>query len=186
MIAQKNPMCPTSDPDKANKTDLTDIIQTGSSASQTISEGTYFYLNGSLVRAIADISSGSTFTLNTNYKVVNGALNETAGSVSVTADGSKTNSVLFNELFALIDTNKISATSVLVKDADVFPINNIGGTSYTFSNLSVTSSLSTILAVTLKSTGSTYYRCMTTSSATTFSDFSAGVPTSGTVYKIIY
>ena len=61
---------------KANKTDLTSISETGSTASQAISAGTYFYLDGTLVRAKTDIASGATFTLNTNYEVVSaGALN---------------------------------------------------------------------------------------------------------------
>lgn len=63
--------------DEARKVDLTSIIQTGTTASQAISAGTYFYLNGTLVRAKVDIANGATFTLNTNYEVVTaGALNE--------------------------------------------------------------------------------------------------------------
>lgn len=62
---------------KANKTDLTSIAQTGSTASQAISSGTYFYLDGALVRAKANIASGASFTQNTNYEVVTaGGLNE--------------------------------------------------------------------------------------------------------------
>lgn len=62
---------------KANKTDLTSISETGATASQAISAGTYFYLNGTLVRAKTAIANGATFTLNTNYEVVTaGALNE--------------------------------------------------------------------------------------------------------------
>jgi hypothetical protein len=57
--------------------DFTNIVETGASASQTISKGTYFYLEGTLVRAKVDIASGATFTLNTNYEVVTaGALNQ--------------------------------------------------------------------------------------------------------------
>lgn len=64
-------------PDLVPKSDLTSIFETGTTASQAISAGTYFYLNGTLVRAIATIESGATFTLNTNYEVVTaGALNE--------------------------------------------------------------------------------------------------------------
>lgn len=64
---------------KANKTDLTSISETGSTASQAISAGTYFYLDGVLVRAKTAIASGATFTLNTNYEVVaDGALNDVA------------------------------------------------------------------------------------------------------------
>ena len=54
---------------KAEKTDLTSIIQTGSTASQAISLGALFYLNGTLCQAKTDIASGATFTLNTNYVV---------------------------------------------------------------------------------------------------------------------
>lgn len=62
---------------KADKTDLTSISETGSTASQAISAGTFFYLEGTLVRAKTDIASGATFTLNTNYTAVSaGGLNE--------------------------------------------------------------------------------------------------------------
>ena len=64
---------------KADKTDLTSIIATGSTnaTGSTITNGKYFYLNGTLVRAKADIASGATFTLNTNYEPVTaGSLNE--------------------------------------------------------------------------------------------------------------
>ena len=62
---------------KADKSDLTSIFENGSTASQAISNGTYFYLNGTLVRAISAIASGATFTSGTNYETVTaGALNE--------------------------------------------------------------------------------------------------------------
>lgn len=55
---------------KANLSDLTNINETGATASQAIPSGTYFYLNGTLARAKTAIASGATFTLNTNYEVV--------------------------------------------------------------------------------------------------------------------
>lgn len=67
------------DTNKADKSDLTSIFATGSTntTGSAISAGTYFYLNGLLVRAKADIATNATFTLNTNYEVVTvGALNE--------------------------------------------------------------------------------------------------------------
>ena len=68
----------------ANKSDLTDIFESGTTASQAISAGTYFYLNGTLVRAKTAIASGATFTENTNYEVASdGALNE----IKATTDG---------------------------------------------------------------------------------------------------
>ena len=61
----------------AKSADLTSISQSGTTASQAISVGTFFYLNGTLVRAKTAIANGATFTLNTNYEVVTaGALNE--------------------------------------------------------------------------------------------------------------
>jgi hypothetical protein len=63
--------------DTNRKADLTSISQTGSTASQAISAGIYFYLDGTLVRAKTAIANGATFTLNTNYEAVtDGALNE--------------------------------------------------------------------------------------------------------------
>ena len=74
-IAGSNLVNPSS---KADKTDLSSIIQTGTASSQAISAGTYFYLNDVLVRAKVDIANGATFTLNTNYEVVTaGGLNAT-------------------------------------------------------------------------------------------------------------
>lgn len=64
--------------DKAAKTDLTSIIATGTTnaTGATIANGTYFYLNGTLVQAKADIASGATFTSGTNYEAVTaGGLN---------------------------------------------------------------------------------------------------------------
>lgn len=85
---------------KADKTDLASIQITGSTndTGATITSGTYFYLNDTLVRAKADIANGATLTLNTNYEVVTaGALNddsffiqktfERSTAVSITANG---------------------------------------------------------------------------------------------------
>ena len=77
---------------KADKTDLTSIIATGSTntTGATITSGTYFYLNGTLVQAKADIASGATFTSGTNYEAVTaGGLNDlkSAFPQSLSADG---------------------------------------------------------------------------------------------------
>ena len=62
----------------APKIDLAAIQATGSTnaTGSTIPSGTYFYLNGNLVQALADIASGATFTSGTNYSSVTaGGLN---------------------------------------------------------------------------------------------------------------
>ena len=72
--------------EKAEKTDLTSISESGTTASQAISAGTYFYLDGTLVRAKTNIASGATFTLNTNYELVMaGALNKSPEWVNITS-----------------------------------------------------------------------------------------------------
>lgn len=61
---------------KADKSDLTTIVQIGANATQNIVRDTFFYLNGEFAHALQDISNGSAFTLGTNYeKVPNGGLN---------------------------------------------------------------------------------------------------------------
>lgn len=65
---------------------LTSIIATGTTntTGATIAKGTYFYLNGTLVQAKADIASGATFTSGTNYEVVTaGGLNAIVGTNSI-------------------------------------------------------------------------------------------------------
>ena len=54
---------------KANKSDITNISITGTTnnTGSTILAGTLFYLNGTLCKALTDIASGATLTLNTNY-----------------------------------------------------------------------------------------------------------------------
>lgn len=63
----------------ANKSDLASISITGTTnnTGATITAGTYFYLNGILVKAMTSIANGATLTENTNYtKVTAGSLNE--------------------------------------------------------------------------------------------------------------
>lgn len=56
---------------KANKSDLASISITGTtnSTGATIVKGSYFYLNGTFVKAKTSIANGATFTLDTNYEV---------------------------------------------------------------------------------------------------------------------
>ena len=84
--------------------DLSTIKRTGASNSGTkINKETFFYLNGDLVQAIADINNGDSFTSNTNYKDASsgdGVLNQIGttdnSAFSVTA---KNNAVVVNSEF---------------------------------------------------------------------------------------
>lgn len=66
------------DSDGARKSDLTSIFATGTTntSGTVIAKGKYFYLNGTLVQALAPIAVNATFTSGTNYEAVTaGALN---------------------------------------------------------------------------------------------------------------
>ena len=76
---------PSDTANAAKKADLTSIIATGATnaTGATITSGTFFYLNGTLVQALADIASGATFTENTNYEVPSaGSLNALKSAIA--------------------------------------------------------------------------------------------------------
>ena len=72
---------------KSNKSDLASISVSGTNTTgSTIKKGTYFYNNGSLVVASADIASNATITIGTNVTTVTkGALNEFIKKTSETS-----------------------------------------------------------------------------------------------------
>lgn len=115
---------------KADKTDLASIQITGSTndTGSTITSGTYFYLNDTLVRAKTDIANGATLTLNTNYEVVTaGALNDTiiryktisgTGSANLSlALGQLTENQYLNSLLAVSD-GVLNAQAAIMRPAD--------------------------------------------------------------------
>lgn len=62
---------------------VTPISQTGTTSTAAITSGSYFYLDGALVKAITNIAIDDTFTANTNYEVVTaGGLNTLASQIS--------------------------------------------------------------------------------------------------------
>lgn len=71
---------------KAPKSDLASISITGSTnnTGNTIYDGTYFYKDGALVQAIADIANGATLTSGTNYHAITaGVLNDLGSSLKI-------------------------------------------------------------------------------------------------------
>ena len=172
---------------KADKTDLTTINESGSTASQNISAGQYFYLDGVLKRAKTDISNGDSFTAS-NMESGDNALNTVndKGSVSVTADGVKTTSTLLNELYALIDKTKISYKSVLVFANNVVSISKIETNQLTFSVTINSSSNLSCDTYALKSTGSTRISASSNTSGTSFNNQSSTAIASGNILAIHY
>lgn len=110
------------------KADLTNLDLTGTTntTGSTISSGTYFYLNGVLVRAKTAIASGATFTLNTNYEVVTaGGLNEVCTISQATA--------------SIIDTSKIFGVNSCKRSGNVATVelrcNSYGISSFSVENI---------------------------------------------------
>ena len=80
------------------------IIGSTNNTGSTIASGTYFYINGTLVKAKQSISSGATFTENTNYKTVTaGGLNDLINrEISGTTITTTTDSNVYTNLSRII------------------------------------------------------------------------------------
>lgn len=171
---------------KADKTNLSTISATGSynNTGSTIKAGTYFYLDGVLKRAKTDISNGASFTTS-NMESGDNALNNIndKGSVSVTADGTKTYTQLLNSLFTLIDFSKVKTTSALATGTNVMSVVAIDGTSKIgFTNLSVGAS-AWFASYSEVTNSSSLFRTVNNG---TITDRSATAPASGTVFTLYY
>ena len=110
-------------------------------------------------------------------------------TISVTADGVKTNAQLLNDLFALIgsainDPGFINAK--LVASVSVMDVASIQTEQVRFGFVYVGASSATLRGAILKASGSSYGDCTLNSSGVTMGDASSTVPASGTVYKIVY
>ena len=126
-----------------------------------------------------------------NGKAV-GNIGKLPESVSVTADGVKTSSTLLNELFALIDHDKITENSKLIyyvsaTVSTVHNISTINPTAYEFTRVNVSTNPDIAFAtLTVKETGSTYQGATGAAGGITFNNQSTGVPPSGRKFIICY
>lgn len=102
------------------------------------------------------------------------------GSVSITTDGVKTYAQLFNELFAMVDRDKISKNSALLFQDTFLQISRFSATTISFLGLSDIN----LMTVAMKSSSSLYYTYAITNSTAT--NRSTNIPTASMVLKIIY
>ena len=109
---------------------------------------------------------------------------EPRGSVSVTADGVKTASQLFDALYAIIDGSKIGAFSYLMLGSkDVLHIQHFESGDYRFAALSY----QTFRTIRIRNSGSIYKTIGIGNDGTVVvTDNSSVVSNSGTVYKFVY
>ena len=115
------------------------------------------------------------------------ALLEDKGSVSVTSDGVKTNRQLFNELYALIDQNKISQNTKLVYGTLVLTIKLTNFLWFEMTRLEpITYNEFQNYQIELKESGSNYHYTFYSNTLFTVQDFADSVPQSGIEVKLIY
>lgn len=162
-------------------------VETSTTASQAYAIGEQFILNGVLYTATAAITAGGTITIGgnctTSDTVTEQIQNIKQGeSVSVTADGVKTYATLFNELYALIDSTKLTVKSMFTIGEYIYTRSyyTTGG-GYQFTSANLYNQTLFIERVNIR-TNSSYDRCI----GTTYSNNSATVPANGTKLIIHY
>lgn len=165
-----------------NKQDVLDMIESTQEASATATYahavGSYFIYNDTLYVTTVAIAVGDTIVPNTNCETTDiGTVltrlssdltnDETTltqlynelhkGSIEVTADGVKTNSQLLDELYALVDTSKVSKdTALYYGEHTIYHI--MADSPLMFSNGYIDATNGeTITVLTVSSTGSSMY-----------------------------
>ncbi|MBQ1297298.1 MAG: hypothetical protein IIY21_24855 [Clostridiales bacterium] len=148
---------------------------------------------GTLNSVTALIGNG---TPTTTDQTIIGAINEinaevNKGSVSVTGDGVKTTSQLFNELFALIDRSKITSRSVMQRvnptSTLTAKIASYNSSEIAFSKVTVNETTSVrIQGYSLKQSGSMDTHFDITSTGVTAADNSSAVFDSTTSFTVYY
>jgi hypothetical protein len=106
-------------------------------------------------------------------------------SVSVTADGVKSYGTLLNELFALVDGNKVTTNCVLSMGAGFYQLVTLG-TRYVFSRLDTMDGSHFEQTFVIVSSSSVIRTASVNASSTTFTNHSTTVATSGTVLTFYY
>ena len=131
---------------------------------------------------------GNLASLNTNDKsTIVAAINEVyhevvdlTHDIQVVADGTKTYSQILDDLFALIDPTKITAATKLEKDAVIFHISSITGTTFDFGAVTVKH----VNGIRLKSFGSEFIDFNIATSVST--DATNLVASAGETFAITY
>jgi len=108
------------------------------------------------------------------------------GSVSITADGVKTYSALFDELYANVDRNKTTPNSMLSVGNQILCVANMTANDISFSRAYTGGSYAEISSAVLKTSSSLYRRMSMNTSGNTYNDNSSVVPSASTVITLTY
>lgn len=161
-------------------------VETGATASQAYAIGEQFILNGTLYTATAAITAGGTITINGNCTASDSVTEQINNikqgeSVSVTADGIKTYQQVLNNLFALLDTTKITYNSYIKYGNYIYRLTLIMTGLYQFTVASIASSNTFIQKISVSASSG----CERISGST-FTDLTSQVPTNGATFTIYY
>lgn len=158
--------------------------------------GDYFIYNDVMYKATAAITIGDTIVPNTNCKATNVDTELTEihddlaeHSVIVLADGVKTYSALLDELYARIDTTKLSSKSTLIINENVFSISRMSaGNNFTFGRVVYGVDNMSLGSAKLLESGSVYTNVIITYSNNSIANYndSANVAGNNTVFKVVY
>ena len=114
----------------------------------------------------------------------------TDNSVSVTADGVKTFAILLNELYALIDENKVTRNTKIVRAYNgiefVYSINRIQSNNYNFTTVRNTTADCTTATLWFSATNSAAIEVIMTPSGTTLNPQTSTVLSEGTTFTLYY
>lgn len=112
--------------------------------------------------------------------------NVNRGSVSVTADGVKTNGQLYAELHSLIDYSKVTKDAVLQIGTQFWTLKTIAPTYLTFSRLNTGSTGGNIIELTISNNPARYALVFTTAPGISVLDEIPTVPNAGIVHTLRY
>ncbi len=151
--------------------------------------GDYFIYNDVLYKALTNINIGDTIVPDTNCTTTNvtselKSIQSRVLDISVTGDGVKTYAQLLNELFALLDTTKLTYDAVLKYSNYTFHIAS-GVTTFSGS-IRTTNEIRTYVAVVTENASTYEYVSIDHSGVVAYHDMSASVVSNGTVIGISY
>lgn len=139
--------------------------------------------------ALSPITGMTATNVQAGISELHGTLTDT-DYVEVTADGVKTYGALLNELYALIDSSKITKEScvklVVNNEITYLHITNSGADYYSAMSFSTSNSGLLLGTITIKSSGSTYTGSYVAAGTYVLDDYSSNVASAGKKIKFVY
>ena len=175
----------------ADQGDLADLTTTDkSSLVAAINEAAQGGGGAPAASTVSYDNTGSGLTATNVQDAIDEIAGASAGSISVTGDGSKTNSQLLDELFALIDFSKVSSKTkfrleIAAGNTRNYSLVTVGTTNLQFSRSFANASGVETVSATIRTSGSTLHQITCATGGTiSFADSTSTALTSGQKYVI--